>query len=258
MDYKTESLLYKHPHLYEVLYPAPDQETYVSPSICFKIFDKFLESNPRSILDIGCGTGRYLNQLSEKCRDCTGVDFLPDMVEFAKSRYDHIDFVQGDMRDFKLNRTFDAIICMGSAFMHALTNSDIENTLNACATHSHPGSLLILDIKNSISFIDKKVEERVEKEIQTKEFNGKYLMFRTFNRRKQLWIWKRTWYVQGQEPVEDYLEFRMLFPMEIEHYLSWSGFSVIGMFDNSELQESDYTGNRLYVVAKYSGKKKNG
>jgi SAM-dependent methyltransferase len=253
MDHKTKSLLYKQPHLYEVIYPAPDKETYVSPAVCLKIFDKFLESSPESILDIGCGTGRYINFLSEMCPDCVGVDFLPEMVDFAKSRHKHIDFIQGDMRQFRLNRTFEVLICMGSTFLHALSNADIEDTLTTFAAHSHPGTLLILDIKNCISFVSKEVPEIIEKKFHTKEFNGRSLTHRTFNLRKQLWIWRRTWDIQGQDPVEDYLEFRMLFPRELDNYLTKAGYCVLGMFDNTELEESDCSGNRLYVVAEYKG-----
>ncbi|CCK79044.1 class I SAM-dependent methyltransferase [Desulfobacula toluolica] len=254
MDQNAKSLLYRHPHLYEALYPTPDQKTYASPAICNKICHAFLKTGPQSILDIGCGTGRYLNFLSEGCKNCIGVDFLPAMVDFAVSQYDHIDFFQGDMREFRLNRTFDLLICMGSTFLHALTNSDIERTLETFAAHSHRGSLLILDIKNFMGFVDNSVEEKVEKEINTDEFKGKSVTSRTFNRAKQLWIWKRTWYIQDHDPVEDYLEFRMLFPLEIEHYLSQSGFSVIGMFDNLDLEESDFKGERLYIAATYTGK----
>ena len=253
MDQKTKSLLYRQPHLYEALYPTPDQKTYASPAICNKICRTFLTADPQSILDVGCGTGRYLNFLSEGGKDCTGVDFLPAMVDFASSQYDHIRFIQGDMRTFRLNQTFDLLICMGSTFLHALTNSDIEKTLETFAAHSHPGSLLILDIKNCMGFIDTHVEERIEKEINTGDFKGKSITIRTFNREKQLWIWKRTWYIQGEDPVEDYLEFRMLFPVELGHYLSQCGYTVLGMFDNLDLEESDFTGERLYIAASYTG-----
>jgi SAM-dependent methyltransferase len=255
MDPKTKSLLYQYPHLYEVLYPEPDNKTYASPTICRTIIDKFHNKAPQSILDIGCGTGRFINHLSENCPDCTGVDFLPEMVEFAKLRYNHIDFIQGDMRSFRLDRTFDLLICMGSTFMHALTNSDIEATLDTFATHSHKGSLLIIDIKNCIGFINKTMEETIEQEIQAQEFKGKHITHRIFDLGKQLWIWKRTWHIPGREMVEDYLEFRMLFPREIEYYLTKSGYSVLGIFDNPELQDSNYTGDRLYIAATYLGTK---
>ncbi|MEH0018713.1 MAG: class I SAM-dependent methyltransferase [Desulfobacter sp.] len=251
MDLKDQSLLYRQPHLYELLYPVPDKETYVAPSICNSIFDKFLAEPPRSVLDVGCGTGRQVHFLSETCPDCVGIDYLPEMVAFAKSQYPHIEFIQGDMRGFRVNRTFDALICMGSTFMHALTNSDIRQTLDTFAAHSHDGSLLILDIKNSISFVTKEAPGTVEKEIETEAFTARYVMNRSFDLEKQLWIWKRTWMLPDQDPVEDLLEFRMLFPRELASYLAGAGYEILGMFDNPDLVKSDLTGNRLYVVAMY-------
>lgn len=249
MDLKDTSLLYRRPHLYELLYPVPDKETYVAPSICNTIFDRFLKDPPQSILDVGCGTGRFINFLSETCPDCAGVDYLPEMVEFAKSQYSHIHFIRGDMRQFRLNRTFDAIICMGSTFMHALTNADIGQTLDTFAAHSHPGSLLILDIKNCISFMTRQVPETLKKEIKTEAFTASYVTHRSFNLQKQRWVWTRTWHIPGEQDVKDLLEFRMLFPQEIQHYITQAGFQVLGLYDNTRLEESDLTGNRLYVVA---------
>lgn len=253
MDQKLKSLLYRNPHLYEAMYPQPDQQTYADPAICARICRKYLDAPPKSILDVGCGTGRYLNYFSNGNNICTGVDYLQDMVDFARSRYDHIEFLQGDMRKFRLGRTFDFLICTGSTFLHALSNEDIQRTLETFAIHSNRGGLLILDIKNFIGFIDVSVDKEIQSEIDVDGFRGKSVTTRTFDRKQQRWLWQRTWYLQGQEPVADYLEFRMLFPQEISLYLHQSGFTVLEMFDNPDLKASDLTGERLHIAASYTG-----
>ena len=57
------------------------------------------------------------------------------------------------------------------------------------------------------------------------------------------------WQSPGQEPEEDYVRFRMIFPMELESYLNRHGFEVVGVYDNTELRESDLTGPRLFYAA---------
>ena len=59
--------------------------------------------------------------------------------------------------------------------------------------------------------------------------------------------------IPGREPVEDYLEFRMLFPREIDYFLIKSGFRVLGIFDNPELKPGSLTGDRLFIAAAYPG-----
>ena len=66
------NLLYRRPELYEFVYPEPDFST---PRFCRKVFHRHLGRDPRSILDIGCGTGRDLAKLEEWCHaDCVGMD----------------------------------------------------------------------------------------------------------------------------------------------------------------------------------------
>ena len=51
--------------------------------------------------------------------------------------------------------------------------------------------------------------------------------------------------------MEDYCEYRLLFPAELERLLNENGFHVLGMFDNKDLNETDLSGRRLYVAAQY-------
>ncbi len=252
MDAKVKNALYQDPKLYELVYQTPSLDvSYTDMTLCLRMFERFLAAPPQSILDMGSGTGRNLDDLSKICQDCVGIDYLPEMVEFAQSKYKHLQFLQGDMRRIRLHRTFDVMICMGSVLMHALSNKDLEQTFNTFAAHAHPGSLLILDIKNYIRFLQDDMPETIEKEIDTPNLQGKYILHQRLDFRKQIMIWKRFWHLSGYPVTEDYCEWRMLFPQEIGQFLQQSGFSIVGMFDNLELKQTDLTGNRLFVAAQY-------
>ena len=150
MDSKVRNFIYRNPQFYELVYPEPNDET---PMMCRRMFSRFLGKPPRSILDIGCGTGRDLNSLSRDCSDCWGVDCLPQMIEFARAHRPNLHLQVGDMRSLRLGRTFDVVMCMGSVFMYALTNADVDRVLDTFAAHSHAGTLLILDINNAASYL---------------------------------------------------------------------------------------------------------
>jgi hypothetical protein len=66
-------------------------------------------------------------------------------------------------------------------------------------------------------------------------------------------IRRRVWDIPGEAPVEDYCEYRLFFPAELERLLADKGFKVAGMFDNKELKESDLSGSRLHVAAIMGG-----
>jgi hypothetical protein len=49
----------------------------------------------------------------------------------------------------------------------------------------------------------------------------------------------------------DACEYRLFFPQEIEHLLEEKGFTVLGTYDNKELQETSFTGPTMYIVARF-------
>ncbi len=66
------------------------------------------------ILDLGCGPGFYTHRLAELGFSCTGVDFSPASVEYARKQADNaglkIEYVLEDIRNFTPNGEFDAVL----------------------------------------------------------------------------------------------------------------------------------------------------
>ncbi|MCK6472766.1 MAG: class I SAM-dependent methyltransferase [Planctomycetes bacterium] len=250
MDASVKNLLYDRPELYEFLYPEANDET---PAKCRRIFERYLKSPPRSILDIGCGTGRDLRSLHRTCPDCVGVDFLPQMIEYAKTRAEDILFQVGDMRSLRLGRAFDVVVSFGSAFLYALADEDITRTLDTYAVHCHPGSLLVLDMRNAVAAYGTGFKARIEGEVSTRQFQARYVAEHTLDRRQQMLYRKRTWTISDGTTAQDYCQYRLFFPREITCRLSEKGFHVLDIFDNMELRKSEFTGSTMYVIALYKG-----
>jgi 2-polyprenyl-3-methyl-5-hydroxy-6-metoxy-1,4-benzoquinol methylase len=117
-----------------------------------KIFAKFNTGKPKSILDVGCGTGSHASILSDRGYTVTGIDISKVMVRKAmenagKSRIKAEFFVQ-DMRKIRLNRKFDRVI-MFEVFGHLLTYEDLANTLSGLNQHLNKDGLFIFDFWNS-------------------------------------------------------------------------------------------------------------
>jgi SAM-dependent methyltransferase len=55
----------------------------------------------RPILDLGVGTGRTVPFLTELSRDYCGIDYLPSMVEEARSRFPEVQIEVGDARSLE-------------------------------------------------------------------------------------------------------------------------------------------------------------
>lgn len=102
------------------------------------------------ILDLGCGTGKHLDQLRKRYPDSyvTGVDLSDDMLQFVdptivKAMEIRNEYYTSD--SFGENR-FNLILCSYSLTMM----DDIRFTLNAIKKHLKPnGILLVADFDSS-------------------------------------------------------------------------------------------------------------
>jgi ubiquinone/menaquinone biosynthesis C-methylase UbiE len=76
-------------------------------------------SNGDKVLDVGCGNGRFLNDLSQKAKIVAfGIDISPNMIEICRQRYGKIIFkvASGEKLQFD-DKSFD-LLTVGCALHH--------------------------------------------------------------------------------------------------------------------------------------------
>jgi SAM-dependent methyltransferase len=96
------------------------------------------------LLDVACGTGRHLEGLRETY-EVEGVELLPDMIAVAQARVPDAPIHRGDMRTFRLDRTFDAVTCLFSAIGHMTEPKDLHAAIANMAAHLRPGGILAVE-----------------------------------------------------------------------------------------------------------------
>lgn len=107
-----------------------------------------------SVLDIGCGTGRFCTTLAAHGhRDICGVDPAPGMLSIARSRNGSqaVEWIAGDARDIRIGRRFDLIVMTGHAFQTLLTDTDRAATFATIAAHLAPNGRFIFDSRNPVA-----------------------------------------------------------------------------------------------------------
>ena len=76
-----------------------------------------LTAEKRTILDVGCGTGRILLGLKEQGLDVVGLDSSPEMLCQCRQKLSanqlEAELYEGDMRSFDLKRSFSTILIPG-------------------------------------------------------------------------------------------------------------------------------------------------
>ncbi|MHA1555782.1 MAG: class I SAM-dependent methyltransferase [Candidatus Heimdallarchaeota archaeon] len=79
-----------------------------------EIFSRVDIRGSKAILDVGCGTGTFLNIISETETNGTklvGIDLSPEMIKIAHTKYPNIDFIVADsdalpIRDLAFSKVF--------------------------------------------------------------------------------------------------------------------------------------------------------
>jgi SAM-dependent methyltransferase len=100
--------------------------------------------NPRTLLDVACGTGGHLAYLSEDF-ESTGLDGTEGMLRVARRKLPSVRFVQGRMEEFRLHRRFDVITCLFSAIGYVRSEADLRRTIRNFAAHLTAGGLVIVE-----------------------------------------------------------------------------------------------------------------
>ena len=108
------------------------------------IIHKYKKSNGGALLDIACGTGKYLEYLQETF-SCTGVDLNQAMLDIAKKRLGNVKLFRRDMLNLRLNTYFDIITCLFGAIAYARNYQNLKRVMNNFYKHLKPGGILIID-----------------------------------------------------------------------------------------------------------------
>ena len=121
--------------------------------------DFFVEeavSSGGPVLEVGCGTGRVLIPTARAGISITGLDLSTHMLDVCQQALEkesaevqeRVELVQGDMRDFDLDRKYSLVTTPFRPFQHLARSDDQIQCLKSIHKHLKPDGRLILDIFN--------------------------------------------------------------------------------------------------------------
>ena len=135
----------------------------ISPTIQIEKFVKLLKG--KSVLDIGCATGRDTIILHNKGLHVIGVDLSESMINIAKQSYPHIDFHVMDLLQLDFNpEMFDGVYC-NATFLH-IKRKDSKKAFDNIYNILKKGGIFFVSIKggnNEEIIIDSRYEKYNEK-----------------------------------------------------------------------------------------------
>lgn len=116
-----------------------------------ELFKKYAGSKPKTILDLGCGTGSHIAELAKRGYEVTGIDRSREMLAVARKKlkkFRKIRLISSTFQTFHLGQKFDAVICMFSAINYLTRLSDLKRMFRNVRHHMRDDSLFVFDFWN--------------------------------------------------------------------------------------------------------------
>jgi ubiquinone/menaquinone biosynthesis C-methylase UbiE len=126
---------------YDAIYQSLDYK-----GVSQRIYSLIQQINPNSktLLDVGCGTGKHLEYWRETLQ-VEGLDLSAEMLEIARVRCPRVPFHQGNMVKFDVGHSFDVITCLFSSIAAVRTVENMNAAIASMAHHLNPQGILFIE-----------------------------------------------------------------------------------------------------------------
>jgi SAM-dependent methyltransferase len=100
------------------------------------------DSGTKTVLELGSGGGSNASHLKRRFA-MTLCDRAPGMLAVSRRLNPELEHVEGDMREVRLGRTFDAVL-IHDAVMYLTSERDVGAALATASVHCRPGGHLLV------------------------------------------------------------------------------------------------------------------
>jgi SAM-dependent methyltransferase len=209
-----------------------------------------------TILDAGCGTGRYALELARRGYRVWAVDRSPELIAVAQARAFHAavrpEFIVGDLVTAAFTRKFDTVLCRG-VLNDLVEESDRIAIFRQFAAWLRPGGVAIFDVREWARTVARYERNSVHR--RTVELPDGTLCFQSETAldsgTRQMRIRECFKVSRNNMETSKVNEFVMKCwtPEEIERRLLTAGFDVAGTYGSYGESERTWS-DRLVVTAR--------
>lgn len=104
----------------------------------------------RTVLELACGTGKLAVALSKSGHTVTGLDLSDNMLSLAYNRSleegEHIQFLQGDMRELSETGLFDAVTCFSDSLCYMKDEKEVLDVFKGVHDALKKGGTFLFDV----------------------------------------------------------------------------------------------------------------
>ncbi len=213
---------------YDLIYQDKDYDKEID--FIEKCFQEFAKSKPKTLLEIGCGTGNYTQLLLRRGYAVTGVDVSESMLKVARGKVSS-NLFKGDVRALSLNFKFDSCLALFTVLGYLNKNSDVVDGLKTIRKHLRTNGLFIFDVWNGLALMRILPECRL-KEIENSKVKVARFAVPTLKAFEHVCEVKYKLFIHEKRTekcseIDETHNVRFYFPQELTYFLENAGFEVL-------------------------------
>ncbi len=138
-----------------------------------RIMKDLLSVQDRSLLELGCGTGRITFAIAPEVRELVAIDIDSIAIEQAQQRnvYANVTFLVENMEEFDLGREFDVVLSVDVGYMYL---RDVRRAITNIANHLQKDGVALLLCSSPEDEYQRIVDLLVEENIKTVSFYNEF------------------------------------------------------------------------------------
>ena len=126
----------------------------------------------KTLLDMGCGTGKHAELLCNNGYIVHGIDLSEDMLEIAKNRRiykdDRLFFSRSNIQELKLNKKFDVVVSLFHVMSYQNSNDQLIKAFEVAKNHLKNNGIFIFDFWYGPAVLNDPPVKRVKKLVNEK------------------------------------------------------------------------------------------
>ena len=243
-DFLHDNDIYKDARLYDWQFKEKEDD--------LEFYLRWMKKLNGSVLELACGTGRIVIPASEQGIDVTGIDIASDMLKQARAKAKEFNvsptLIQGDIRNFKLDKKFSLIYLPFNSIAHLYTIKDVEQCFRCVREHLTTDGRFIIDYFNpDLNYFIRDSEEKFPVNSFQDDDTGARVTITESNRYDRATQinhikWFKTIGCINEEI--NTLSMRIFYPQELAGLFEFHGFEIVhkfGKFDETPFTSDSQT-----------------
>jgi len=131
-------------HLYDAIYRA--FKDYAVEATTISNVVRAVHPSPKTILDVGCGTGEHALHLRKSHGFAVdGLDLDPGLLAVAREKMPDARFFEGDMAAFDVGHRYDVVMCLFSSIGYLQTIERVTAALRCFRSHVAEDGVIVVE-----------------------------------------------------------------------------------------------------------------